>query len=57
MTRAIIFLYCQDGFINIPCTKAVQTDDDLFIFYDGEKIRAMFQISDLKGFYISEKKE
>lgn len=55
MTRAIIYLYCQDGFINLPCTKAVQTDD-LFIFYDGEEIRAMFQISDLKGFYISEKK-
>ncbi len=55
MTRAIIFPYCIDHYINISCTKVERTED-LIIFYDGEEIKAIFQVSDLKGFYITEKR-
>lgn len=52
--RAIIYLYCQEGYINISANKAVR-EDDLLLLYQDEELVGMFNVPDVKGFYLSRK--
>jgi hypothetical protein len=57
MKRAVIFLYNQNGYINIPCDYVMRTESDETLFYKENELVAGFQNTDLKGFYLNEKKE
>lgn len=61
--RAVILLYAQDGYINIPVDNVKialpEGDSDILqgalMFERDGKLVGMFQMSEVKGYYVTEK--
>lgn len=63
--RAVILLYAQDGYINIPVDNVKialpEGDGDILqgalMLERGGKLVGMFQMSEVKGYYVTERRE
>lgn len=64
--RAVILLYAQEGYINIPVdnvklyTSPDYRDDisqGVLMLERGGKLVGMFQMSEVKGYYVTERRE
>lgn len=63
--RAVILLYAQDGYINVPVDdvklRLNQDMDDIsqsvLMLEKDHRLVGMFQMSEVKGFYLTERRE
>lgn len=63
--RAVILLYAQDGYINVPVDdvklRLNQDTDDIsqsvLMLEKDHRLVGMFQMSEVKGFYLTERRE